>query len=275
MDAALTRAQAESPGLIRKLRGRNPLLFDVALAHLVLLLVLVVIAPFDGRTVTGINPWIKPMKFAASIAIYLLTLCWILYELPLREKTRGRVNWAIVGTLVVEIVLITMQAACGVSSHFNQSTVFDAVVFAVMGAAITFNILVAAYVALKFWTTKTRTPAPYLWGIRLGLTIFVLASLEGFAMVSLLAHSVGVADGGAGLPFVNWSTKGGDLRVAHFFGMHALQVLPLIGYMLSTKRSANLKWDSVRCVQAAGAVYAVLSLLLFIGAMAGYPLVSI
>ena len=274
MDATFMPVQTESFGFIRKLHNRNPLLFDVAIAHLVLLLVMLVIAPFDGRTVMGVNPWIKPMKFAASIAIYLLTMGWLLDELPWREKTRRRVNWAIAGTLIVEIVLITMQAARGVTSHFNKATVFDAAVFAVMGTAITLNILVAAYVALKFWRTAAL-PAPYLWGIRLGLTIFVLASLEGFAMVAHSAHSVGVADGGAGLPVVNWSTRGGDLRVAHFFGIHALQVLPLIGYILSSKRAAELSLNSARWVQAAGVVYAFFSLLLFLWAMAGRPLISL
>jgi hypothetical protein len=275
MENTFNQSQTKSYGLIRELRARNPLLFDLAAAHIVLLLIMMLIAPFDGRQVMGINPWIKPMKFAASIAIYLLTMGWLLYELPLREEVKRRVSWAIAGTLVIEIVLITMQAARGVTSHFNDTTAFDAAVFAVMGSAITFNILVAAYVALKFWQTEANIAAPYLWGIRIGLTIFVLASLEGFAMVSHSAHSVGVPDGGPGLPVVNWSTRGGDLRVAHFFGMHALQVLPLAGYLLSTRRAESLTSNAVRWVQAAGAVYALLALLLFICAMEGRPLVSL
>jgi hypothetical protein len=94
-------------------------------------------------------------------------------------------------------------------------------------------------------------------------------------MTSQLAHSVGVPDGGPGLPLVNWSTRGGDLRVAHFFGIHALQVLPLAGYLLSTRRAESLTSNAVRWVQAGGAVYALLALLLFLQAMAGRPLISL
>lgn len=200
---------------------------------------------------------------------------WLLYELPLKEKLKRRVSWAIASTLIIEIVLITMQAARGVTSHFNNATAFDSAVFTVMGAAITINILVAAYVALKFWRTDAKVPAPYLWGIRIGLTIFVLASLEGFAMVSNSAHSVGMADGGPGLPLVNWSTMGGDLRVAHFFGIHALQVLPPAGYLLSTRRTESLTSNATRWAQAGGVVYALLALLLFLWAMAARPLDSL
>jgi hypothetical protein len=274
MDATFNLIQTKSSGFAHELRRRNPLLFGLGVAHLALLSMMLLIAPFDGRTVMGINPWIKPMKFAISIAIYLFTMAWILGELPLRAELKRRINWILAGTLVIEIVLITMQAARGVTSHFNRATAFDMAVFATMGASIVLNIMAAAYVAVRFWKSDVRIPAPYLWGIRLGLVIFVLASLEGFAMIGNGAHSVGVPDGGAGVPFLNWSTKGGDLRAAHFFGIHSLQVLPLIGALFSSSRSIRLKRNSARWVQAMGVIYGLISLLLFLGALHGWPLFS-
>lgn len=61
------------------------------------------------------------------------------------------------------------------------------------------------------------------------------------------AHSVGVEDGSSGLPFINWSTQGGDLRVAHFVGLHGMQVLPLIGFIV-TRRFANILSERRRTV---------------------------
>src|SRR5262245_8491721 len=132
MDATFNQSQTKSYGFIRELRARNPLLFDVAVAHIILLFIMMVIAPFDGREVMGINPWIKPIKFAASIAIYALTMGWLLYELPMKKKLKRRVSSSLAGTLIIEIVLITMQAARGVTSHFNNTTAFNAAIFSVL-----------------------------------------------------------------------------------------------------------------------------------------------
>src|SRR5215475_3799053 len=111
MDTTFNQFQMNPYGFMRELRARNPLMFVVGVAHTILLIIMAMIAPFDHRQVMGINPWIKPIKFSASITIYALTMGWFLYELPLRETVKRRVDWAIASTMVIEITLIIMQAA--------------------------------------------------------------------------------------------------------------------------------------------------------------------
>ena len=76
----------------------------------------------DPRADTGAPAWLKPAKFAASIAIYTLTLAWVFTYLPEWVKTRRVVSWITAVTLVLEIVIIDVQAWRGTTSHFNVGT---------------------------------------------------------------------------------------------------------------------------------------------------------
>ena len=91
------------------------------------------------------------------------------------------------------------------------------------------------------------------------------------------AHSVGVEDGGPGLPVLGWSTVGGDMRIPHFVGIHGLQVLPLVafGLLLLARRYPRLSSDVVRrrLVRTAGLGYAGLIALLTWQAQRGQSIV--
>jgi hypothetical protein len=165
-----------------------------------------------------------------------------------------------------EIFYITFQESKGQLSHYNISTPIYAALYSMMALAATLVTLYTAYVGLLFFTNSfPELPNYYVWAIRLGLFIFVIFSFEGFAMGSRLNHSVGALNDNSNWFIIGWSKTVGDLRVSHFIGMHALQVLPLLSYyfLKNTKLTIGLS-----------IVYGLLALLTLIQAIKGRPLIK-
>jgi len=215
-----------------ELRARDPALYRGGLVSLGLLALAVVLGVLDDRVLLGVGVWLKPAKFGASIFLYLWTLAWLRPHLQAESTLR----WArpvILVTMMIELVCIFVQAGRGVSSHFNVATLGDALVFQLMGVAILCNTLALAAVTLATLRARPSAPPALMWGIRLGLALSVIGGAQGGIMAGLLTHTVGAPDGGPGLPITAWSTRAGDLRVAHFLGLHALQLLPLAGWLLA------------------------------------------
>lgn len=260
--------------LIREVYRRDPVLALTGWLHVALLVLFICIASFDARMVTGINAWIKPAKFAASIAIYTFTLAWFLPYLSHYRRTVRLISWGTAFVFVGEMICIISQAGRGVPSHFNISSVYDATVFGLMGLLIIFNTALVLITLFLFFGKTAPLPPAYLWGIRLGVFLFFIASIEGYAMINNMGHTVGMPDGGAGLPIVNWSTRAGDLRIAHFLGFHALQILPFAGYSFSRWRNTAVRRRAVAFVLAFGLIYFLIFSLLFLQASHGRPLIA-
>lgn len=257
--------------MTREIRARDPLLFWTGAAMLLGLVVVTLISIGDQRLILGVNPWLKPMKFFTSITIFLWTTAWFMPDTEARPALRAVVRWTIVIAMAIEIILIAMQSVRGTTSHFNERTSFDAAVFGIMGLAITVSTLA---MMLFLWIVRRDTPgarAGYLWGVRIGLGLFILASWQGFMIVANGAHTVPPPDGGPGLPLVNWSTTAGDLRIVHFFGMHALQALPVIGFL--TDRTGVLPAKPI--VMTAAALWVLVMIGLLMLSAQGRPLIAI
>lgn len=184
--------------------------------------------------------------------------------LQMPKKERAYTYMTII-VFTFESLIITWQAANGRISHFNKDTPLYIALFSLMGIAITALTVWTGYIGYLFFKKKDfNLPASYVWGIRLGILFFVLFAFEGGLMASLLRHTVGAADGGKGLPVVNWSREHGDLRIAHFLGMHTLQIFPLFGYYLAKTGKAVIVFASIYVMM----VFAVL-----IEALLGMPLI--
>ena len=225
---------------IETLKFRNEPLFIFGLVCLMAAIACFVLARYSPTQVMGINAWYKPFKFCLSTTLFSWAMAWYTFYLG-PSKDIQIFNWVIIICLGFEIVYIAWQAGRGQLSHYNLSSPFYAGLFSLMALAATVATLFTGYIGIKFFQKDfTALPDYYVWSIRMGILLFVVFSFQGFIMGSNMAHTVGAPDGGEGLPVVNWSTKNGDLRIAHFVGMHALQVLPLLSYYVLRDLKATL-----------------------------------
>lgn len=228
----------------------------------------------DPRTIDDVNVWVKPAKFLFSVAIFALTFAWFFGYV--RPERRG--NWvlrAVVVVLVaagtVELAYISWQAAHGLASHFNRSSTFYEVMYGLMGAAAV--LLIGTTLPLA-WEIARRPVAglrpDFVASVVLGLMLcFVLGGGFGGYMSQQTGHSVGAA--GGNVPIVGWNRSGGDLRAAHFLGIHAQQAIPMLGVLIGGI-PAKIRWSALTI---GATLYAVVAVALFTQALAGRPLMPL
>jgi hypothetical protein len=283
MSVSLVRARSFLVGLWRS----SAPLSAVAGLMLPVLLACLLGLWLDPRSIAGAPAWLKPAKFAGSIALYSLTLAWVFQYLPDHPRLQRRVGWLSAVVFLIEISIIIVQAARGQRSHFNTGTLIDGALFTIMGVSIVLQTLGSVAVAVALWGQKLADPA-LGWSLRLGLAIAILAASIGGLMTRptpqqvvgmrvgppsvVGAHTVGAPDGGPGLPATGWSREHGDLRVPHFFGLHALQALPLLALGVRRRRWSDSQ--RTRLVVAAGGSYGGLVVLLLWQALRGQALLA-
>jgi hypothetical protein len=173
----------------------------------------------------------------------------------------------LIGAATFELAYISLQAARGEASHFNTGDPLHAALYALMGVAAV--ALIAANLPLA-WEVARRPAADADPDLRraaaLGLALTVLlGGTLGAYMGAQAGHSVGAEAGH--LALAGWNRAGGDLRVAHFLGLHAEQALPLAAAAaagLGVRRGRLVLW-------LVAVAWTAATLLAFAQAVAGRP----
>jgi hypothetical protein len=242
----------------------------------------------DQRTLDGAPLWAKPLKFSLSVLIYSVTLSWLVGQVHRGRRVVGVAATVAAIFLTVEMVVIVGAAATGGRSHFNVTTALSSTLWTVMAISIVIVWLATLVVAGVLFRARLGDRARTV-AIRAGLVLAVVGMALGFLMTTPTAqqlddfqgiagaHTVGAPDGGAGLFLLGWSTEAGDLRIPHFVGMHALQLLPLAALVLelAARRIRVLQSARVRArlMWVAAGSYAGVLALVTAQALLGQPII--
>lgn len=264
---------AVSRGQLAELFARQPRLAVTSLVFLVAIGPLALVSIVDHRQVNDVDIWLKPMKFLGSLALYYATLAWFHGYVPetVRRSRFGRALVTVPIALgVLEMVWLVTTAALGQPSHFNRSAPVYEISYALAGLGATILMLVVLATGLLVARARQMPLEPaYRLAIALGSVLAFVATMvtAGF-LASGTGHWVGgAATDAGGLPLLGWSRTGGDLRVAHFFSMHALQAVPFAGWLVARSGLPAPKL----AVWAIAALYAGLVVFTFVQALSGRP----
>jgi hypothetical protein len=271
-----TNAPPQVLRILWAMRKASRPLFWTGCSLLLLSCVTLLLTLVDARLFQGVSVWLKPWKFQFSTGVYLLSLVFFLFWLPKEQRqTRAAkyVVWVAVLSGLFEVAYITWQGALGQASHFNVATRFDSTMYTLMGVGALLLVSASAVLSVIIARSRAYALAPALkLSIVLGLGItFVLGTIFGSYMSGQpTGHWVGAAPTDAGgLPLVAWSRSGGDLRVAHFFGIHAMHFIPLFAYVLH--RLGTPQRQARAAVWGISILFCALTAWTFVQALRGQP----
>ncbi len=289
----LSNQRTTAANLLQRAWQFNKWLTLLLVVNLGLLAIGIVGLIADPRLVLNAPDWAKTVKFAISIEVYGITLLWMLTFVKQRSRAAQFVASAVGILLLGEMVMIVLQAVRGVPMHFNQSTPFDTAVWRVM--TISIFVFFAIDIVGAVLLLRERMTNPVLaTSIRLGLIMSLIGMSLAFAMTGptapqmavlqsggaltmMGAHNVGaLVDGGTRMiPLLGWNMDGGDLRIAHFIGMHGAQVIPLVGALLLARGSRGLtERRTVALVWTAAAAWLGLTLVVFWQALRNQSIIA-
>jgi len=252
---------------------RQPLLAGYAAIALSMGMLCLAGTVIDPRRIGDVSVWLKPTKFFISIGVFVATTAWFFgYIRPERRSSwlACAIIVLLLGSATFELAWITWQGARGEASHFNFSTPFTRQMYALMGVAA---VLLTATTLPLAWEIGRRPIVALEPGYRLAIILgLVLTFLLGGTAGGLISQngSAAVGDHASAIPLLQWNQIGGDLRIAHFLGIHAQQAIPLCGWIIGL---ADVRRPRLAVALAASA-YSLLTAAALLHAYAGRPLLG-
>lgn len=276
LEDRIPRLLARLPAPFRALEW-EPRLTAAGIAMTLLVVPTLLAYGIDPRLFNGDNVWLKPLKFEISIAIYLFSFALLLPltgEAFQRSRLGRSTVWPVIGLLFFELVYIAWRASRGEASHYNQGSPAAVALYAAMGIAAVLFTAASGILAYGL-ARKDAAPLPAVLRrsliLGLGLTA-VLGILSGAVLSSAGGHMVGTPPPSAAvIPFFGWSLSVGDLRVAHFLALHAMQIVPGFALLAAKLRPAA----APRAVDAFALGYACVTTLALVAALNARPLFGI
>ena len=249
----------------------NPAMASAGALMLLFLLAFLLLNTIDGRVINGVGVWIKPAKFAASLSLHLLTLglLWTWLGDWQNRWPGWLLTRAVIASALFEIAYIAYRATRAEPSHYNFETPFSTLMFQLMGVGATLLVLIPAGAGIVAWRRGAMAD-PFGRSVTLALIMSgILGLVTGAFLSTHGGHFVGTPAQGAGAwPVFGWSTAVGDLRAAHFVGLHILQILPIAGWIIMRLCNAD---RAMFAVNATAVALAILTLSLAALAYAGLP----
>ncbi|MDJ0626618.1 MAG: hypothetical protein QNJ44_00045 [Rhodobacter sp.] len=210
---------------------------------LVAIPVALILLALDRRVLDDEFIWLKPIKFHLSLAVHAATVLLAARLLPEVWQTHmvTKAGLTLFGAVVIyEAAFLSIQAGRGVRSHFNDTSTFDAIGGTIMaagaGVLVVIPLLIGAALVIATWRGgwAEASKNPLRLAVALGFILTGwLAAQTGSAIGANAGPFVGVdTSSGRFMPLTGWALEGGDYRISHFLGVHAMQAVSLVVLIL-------------------------------------------
>jgi hypothetical protein len=239
-------AQILSPVSVRKffhdLARKDRMLFRFGWALVFAVPVFAALGLITHAATLNASPWIKPIKFAISFASFAWTVSVFLIAVRIPAWQRRLARRTIVASVTVEMLCLAAQAWRNAGAH--PTAFADFVIQQGTTVMVCVNTLITIWLLVVFSSNRVRI------------------KLNDYAQITAIRLSI-------------WSTIAGDLRIAHFIALHAIQIVPLFAFILADMTPKPSLRQRNSAVYAVAALVALVVGATFVQAALGHPLLAI